>query len=482
MKCPKCGSEIREGHLYCEKCGMEIRIVPDFEPEIENSITETLSGVGVEIEGKEPEKEAEKKDAEENFFQEESGRNWLLLSMVTLLTIVLIAIGASAFMYMNYSVSHQVQTARKYAGEGNYEKAIRHLDKAIKLDEGNAEIVLLQSNYYYASGDSKQAAEVLLELIEREQLSHEDMEKAYASVIAIYDEEGRYEEINTLLLNCPDKEVVTVFQNYMAMDPEFSFVTGSYDEVVPLKLSANTTGKIYYTMDGSTPTQNSKVYTAPVFLESGKYQIAAMFVNDYGIQSNVVKNWYEINLTIPDAPKVFLYSGRYEVPTLIEVEMPLTGTVYYTTDGSVPNVNSQKYTEPVSMPLGRSNYKFVVISDEGVASEVISRSYEFKLDTDVSTDKAVQNVKWALMERDVLTDVQGHAQGIKGRYVFQYDTIVTIEGNYYYEIVEYYEDTGGSRSKTGHLYAVEVYSGNANRLIYDEQGQMGLIPLTNAKN
>lgn len=169
MKCPKCGSEIREGHLYCEKCGMEIRIVPDFEPEIENSITETLSGVGVEIEGKEPEKEAEKKDAEENFFQEESGRNWLLLSMVTLLTIVLIAIGASAFMYMNYSVSHQVQTARKYAGEGNYEKAIRHLDKAIKLDEGNAEIVLLQSNYYYASGDSKQAAEVLLELIEREQ-------------------------------------------------------------------------------------------------------------------------------------------------------------------------------------------------------------------------------------------------------------------------------------------------------------------------
>lgn len=482
MKCPKCGSEIREEHLYCEKCGTEIRIVPDFEPEIENSITETLSGVGVEIEGREPAGEEEKKDAEENFFQEENGRNWLLLSLITLITVVLIATGAAVFMYMNYSASHQVQTARRYAEEGDYEKAVRHLDKAIKLDEGNAEIVLLQSNYYYASGNSVQATEVLLELIEKEQLTHEDMENAYASVIAIYDEEGRYEEINTLLLNCPDKEVVTAFQNYMAMDPEFSFVTGSYDEVVPLKLSANTTGKIYYTMDGSTPTKNSKVYTAPVFLESGKYQIAAMFVNDYGIQSNVVKNWYEINLTVPDAPKVFLYSGRYEIPTMIEVEMPLTGTIYYTTDGSVPNVNSQKYTEPVFMPLGRSNYKFVVISDEGVASEVISRSYEFKPDTDVSTDKAVQNVRQALIERNVLTDVQGHAHGIKGRYVFQYDTIVTIQENYYYEIVEYYEDVSGSRSRTGHLYAVELYSGNANRLIYDEQGQMGLIPLTEAQN
>ena len=37
MKCPNCGQEIQADHLYCEKCGMEIRIVPDFEPEIENS-------------------------------------------------------------------------------------------------------------------------------------------------------------------------------------------------------------------------------------------------------------------------------------------------------------------------------------------------------------------------------------------------------------------------------------------------------------
>ncbi len=43
MKCPHCGNELKEGYLICEKCGEEIRIVPDFEPEIENSITETLS-------------------------------------------------------------------------------------------------------------------------------------------------------------------------------------------------------------------------------------------------------------------------------------------------------------------------------------------------------------------------------------------------------------------------------------------------------
>ena len=51
MKCPSCGARMKEGHLYCEKCGREIQMVPDFEPEIENSIRETLSSVGEEIEG-----------------------------------------------------------------------------------------------------------------------------------------------------------------------------------------------------------------------------------------------------------------------------------------------------------------------------------------------------------------------------------------------------------------------------------------------
>ena len=42
MKCPKCNQELKEGQLYCEFCGEEIKIVPEFEPEIENRIEETL--------------------------------------------------------------------------------------------------------------------------------------------------------------------------------------------------------------------------------------------------------------------------------------------------------------------------------------------------------------------------------------------------------------------------------------------------------
>ena len=49
MKCPNCGKELTEGFLYCEVCGGEVRIVPDFEPELESQIHETLTGVAEEI-------------------------------------------------------------------------------------------------------------------------------------------------------------------------------------------------------------------------------------------------------------------------------------------------------------------------------------------------------------------------------------------------------------------------------------------------
>ena len=45
MICPKCGAKIEEGMLLCGRCGCEIKYVPDFDPEIENSIQASLPDV-----------------------------------------------------------------------------------------------------------------------------------------------------------------------------------------------------------------------------------------------------------------------------------------------------------------------------------------------------------------------------------------------------------------------------------------------------
>lgn len=490
MKCPDCGCEIAEGYLYCEKCGKEIQIVPDFEPEIENSIIETLSTVAEEIEGSgsaKPQNEvqekseltkSEKKKSEDNFFREIPRKNWLFASLATFIAVALIGVFAAIFVYHKYSFNYQVEQAKKYAAQKNYEEAIKYFEAARKLDSKAVDIVLLEASYYYQLGESDKSLGLLLELIDKGQLEYEEKEKAFEVIVVIYDEQGKYKEINALLSSCEDDGIKNHFQQYMALVPEFGYASGTYEEVVPLKLSANTMGKIYYTMDGSDPDESSEVYTAPLFLESGEYQISALFINEYGIRSKIARGWYVINLTVPEAPEVLLYSGDYHEPTLLEVNVPEGGTVYYTTDGTKPNEDSLKYTEPISIPLGRSNFKFVTISPEGVSSEEVSRSFDFTLKTDVTLDKAIRSVVQALFDWKVLTDMQGHSHEIQGKYVFKYDTIVEIPNlGYYYLLNEYVEDPGGKLTKTEHLYVVDVYTGKPNRLVYNENGEMALISL-----
>lgn len=484
MKCPSCGARMKEGHLYCEKCGREIQMVPDFEPEIENSIRETLSSVGEEIEGE----KGSARDAEAQSTKGSSERSqerkrllvtWIaVFSAVTVLTLL-----GGLFFYHRYSYDYQVRQARKYAQNGSYEKAIDYLERAQELDRNGVDAVFLEADYYLELKEEDQALFLLLNMIERKQLTYDQLEKAYERIVSIYDSQGKYEEISRLLKECTEEGIQNHFQNYMALEPQLDYPSGDYDRVLMLKLSANTTGKIYYTFDGSDPNEHSLIYTAPLFLESGEYQISAVFVNDYGIKSPVVRGWYVIHVAVPKAPEVPVQSGDYHEITMIEVNSDEEGEIHYTSDGSEPTRDSPLYTSPIQMPLGRSNFKFVVISDEGVSSEVVSRSFDFTLDTQITVEKAARNVIQALYDRKVLSDLYGHSPEIEGKYVFAYDTIVEIPDlGYYYILDEFVEDGSGTRTKTGRLYAVEVYTGAPNRLIYHENGEMGLISLTDTKS
>ena len=499
MKCPGCGCEMAKEHLYCENCGNEIRIVPDFEPELENSISETLSTVAEEIEAEEKKsqemtqnagakaadtpmpskKKGQKKRKKEKKRIGAFRKSNIVASLIIFVIVVLLTVFAGIFLYQRYSFSYQLEQSGKYAGKGKYEEAIAYLEKAERLSPGQTDVALTMANYYCLLEKNQSALEVLLKHVDTVALEEDEKELVYEKIIGILTKEERYEEINALLVKSEDIGIQTRFQQYMAMTPEFSYEAGSYEQIIPLKISANTTGKIYYTLDGSEPGKHSLIYTAPIFLESGEYQIAAVFINEYGIKSEIARNWYMINLSVPDEPKLLLNSGEYNVPTMIEVEIPQEGTVYYSTDGSNPTADSLVYAGPIEMPLGKSNFKFVTISNEGVSSPVVSRSFDFDLKTEVSVNQAIVNVISALYNRGVLRDLQGHSFEIEGRYVFTYDTIVEIPNlGYSYVLKEYEETQGGNKVQTERLYAVEVYSGTPNRLTYDENGNMGLIPLT----
>ena len=157
MKCPSCGKEIEPGHLYCETCGLEIRIVPDFEPEIENSITETLSTVGEEIQRKENEQQEQEKDdrEQESFFLEEMNRSRLRSRIISLAAALIAIAVAIPLLYIHYSASYQTQKAEKLASQGKYQEAAELLEKAGRKDGDVIQNTLLLASCYEELGDSE---------------------------------------------------------------------------------------------------------------------------------------------------------------------------------------------------------------------------------------------------------------------------------------------------------------------------------------
>lgn len=473
-----------EDYLICDKCGEEIQIVPDFEPEIENSIMETLSTLVGQEETEEPDETSdEAPDGEENgktasFKRRRSKKPQIFLGIVFLALIAVVSYGF--YLYHIHTVEYQIDKAQSLAQRGAYAQAIDCLEAARREYPQEAQLLFLEADYYYLQKQDQSAISVLLKIIEGERnqrYSAEDVEEAYGKIVTIYANEKEYGKINEMLRDCENERVVSRFQSYLAMEPEFSYVEGSYAEVIPLKLSSNTSGTIYYTMDGSKPDKNSSIYTAPLFLETGEYTISAFFVNDYGIESEIVTRSYVINLAVPNAPVVELYSGEYTEATMISVEVSAGIKIFYTTDESEPTADSVPYTGPIPMPLGKTLFKFVNISSEGIASEVTTRTYTLRLRGSIPTETAVTNLVSQLISNGYLVDAEGHNPRQSGTLSYQFSSVLKVGKEDYYTINEYYDDGTGILSRTDKVFLVQAYSGEPAQLGYDDAGNFVANPI-----
>ncbi len=464
---------MKDGHLYCETCGEEIKIVPDFEPEIEYSIRETLSGIMDEAFDEEVGDEPEEKKST-------GGKNTKIVLALILVLTLLVALGFTAFQYYrNNSLPYQLAKAESCIASNDIHGAISYYVRAVELDETDIPMQFTLADLYGGAKLNDLSMDVLYNIIHSPYATENEVETAYKKLIDIYKSKGDYASINTLLKNTDKENIKTMFQSYMAQLPEFSYAEGTYEEVVPLKLTASTQGTIYYTTDGSVPDENSPIYTTPIFLETGKYTISAIFVNQYGIKSDVVKKTYNIDVLKPIAPEVQTYSGEYTTPTLIEVVVPERCYVYYTTDGTVPTQQSAQYLSPIPMPLGKSTFKFVTYNEEGVSSDCTMREFELELQTDVTPDMAIVTLRTALISIGRITDQAGNLSGgLEGKYVyqFQYPVFIANEGEFYV-IDEIYEDTAGIQTKTGTSYAVDAFTQEYFKLSRNAYGDFMISPL-----
>lgn len=461
MKCPKCGGEMKDGTLYCERCGEEIHIVPDFEPELEQNIQQTIDNIAEDI-GQETETEpgAEAKGtAEEGTGRKRHRLWWLLWGAVVLM--LLAAVGMGIWVWQYNSEELQIARAEAYTAKESYNKAVSCYNRALELDEGNIELQFALAEVYFLKNNKVEYEYLLREIADNAAATTEQLDRAYGKLIAIYRARGDYQTINELLMNSSNEQMRVTYQNYIAQDPDFSVKEGYYTSIQILKLSAPGTGKIYYTMDGSVPDENSEQYISPIFLEDGDYQIRAVFINDNKISSNVVTKEYHIEDDTIPAPAVSVGSGEYNYPMSITIAED-EGEVYYTTDGSEPTYASQLYTGPIPMPIGKSRYKFARIVD-GVTGEVTERVYELVLMTDYTPEQAVSAIVQYSMMSGKIQDEEGHFDDSEAMYRYEYQYVTDIDGEHYYIIAELLSKDG-SLTRTGTSYAVGIYSGTRYRI------------------
>ena len=287
MKCQKCGAEISEGKLYCSACGQEIQIVPDFEPEVEHTINQTMYHIlndvfQGEVRHAKTSSQKEKKHKKHYF-------RWISLLLVFSFLILLLVFG-----YMNYTSDYQIRRGNYYLKREEYTEAIRHYEKAEAIAPENAEIALYLAECYAAMDKMAGYEASLTKVIQNKAASQEYLKLAYTRLASLYLENNEYQKIAKLLKTCEVPEVLELFGKYQAQLPKFSHEEGEYADIIPLKIQGGDKGTVYYTTDGTDPTIESKAYSTPIFLDKGEYTIKAIYVNEFGVVSDIITGKFKI--------------------------------------------------------------------------------------------------------------------------------------------------------------------------------------------
>ena len=355
MKCPKCHKEVERGSLYCPNCLTEIPWVKEYD------------SVETQLEKKRQTMEAEQETGKLTQLGERLRVNKKRILFFTVLGAVFIG----SFCYRQLHTFSALYTkAEKYYGRGAYDRAMRAVEEALEKEPGNLSANLLFASLLKQEGDAESAILVLQPMVKE----YPDSVEAASMLVEYLAAEHRTGEIRIFLKNVTNPEILDACRDYICEKPSLSIESGIYTSPQTLELFADY-DKIYYTLDGSMPNQNSTLYAGPIAIGEGTTKLNAFGINKNNISSDILSAEYVIVLKSPDKPKITPEAGIYRKKTKIKIEVPDGCRAYYAFDNENPTTASTEYKTPVNLPQGSHTFYAILVAPNGKISPVASCKY-----------------------------------------------------------------------------------------------------------
>jgi hypothetical protein len=151
---------------------------------------------------------------------------------------------------------------------------------------------------------------------------------------------------------------------------------GTFTTTPTVAISVATGGaSIYYTLDGSTPTTSSALYTGPFTLGETR-TVRAMAAAGGMTNSNVASATYTLQAATPTFNPP---GGPGLLPRTVTISSASPGvTIYYTLNGSTPTTSSLRYTGPILVLLP-TTIKAIAVRSGWTQSPVATAVYSLGL-------------------------------------------------------------------------------------------------------
>lgn len=229
-------------------------------------------------------------------------RRGLWVTLICVLAVVILGALTVGYFWLQGSntaspLQESLQLGEKYLEELDYENAVVAFTEATAIDPSSKEAYLGLAQAHTGAQEYDEAEAAYRQLLEMDASNAE----GYRELAELYIRLEKLEEAKQLLeaaVNATDDEdIQNLYNETMPKAPTFSLQEGSYSQRQEVAIATEKdTQVVYYTTDGTEPTQDSQVYQEPIILKNGRTTLKAIAFSSRGYPSETASATYRINV------------------------------------------------------------------------------------------------------------------------------------------------------------------------------------------